>query len=744
MLSRLYSDYKVYQIVPMKRRPGISALTRWDFIKVGAGSLAENMMDFMLLYTGSNLRRRTLRTTQMKKYSFLLLMLFIPVSLVFGEEITVHSKSTLTVMEMNSGDVVNYVLNSGRTVSIELLQSEAKMVFTTLDSLKKGGTGHGSIYAMSCLLRIDGQEMSMVRYVPTQQTFYEPYVVNGLKIWFDAVKSLSSLFNENHGACLPQKEASFAFQDAGLSICPQQIGNWVSVPDKKLLVKNAYRGNDTWLGTYHGADLHGGLDINMPSNTTLYAPIDFDEHYYFNSLIAGHNNNRWRGVRNWDNGDIWHLQTHHLVQLLIPEHQPVHRGQPYAYTAGVLSGYSAHTHFVFRVKQPDSDWLYIDPWILFYQIFENNKHKENSIYANIAPLKPAKTGQQVHFKSTDSRPGTWGNELEYFWDFGDGYTSFSKNPVHTFIKPGIYPVTLLIRDGTDQDVYTQHITLNGPVLSAKKFKISAWDDPSFFNKKNWKTRQYGSTGAITNTLVFNAYFRQKEALEAKELLITFNDLKWKIKDDRNYRIEPVYKHGQDWLNLKVEHFKDSLKIIVQPRLENMVIQHGFYEAFVLVNHNQALNSPQLTRVLVQFDASSPDSTAIVDDQDMNCIYSDYFWLAPEYPYDWSKGYNGTYMLNKDNQNGEYVRYIPNLIGGTYSVKLFGEAFENEMLLSKTKGFYVNVRHNGSVEKVWIEPAKSLQIGVFNFSKGKQGYVEIISDGSKGLIIADAVKFEKIN
>ena len=119
-------------------------------------------------------------------------------------------------------------------------------------------------------------------------------------------------------------------------------------------------------------------------------------------------------------------------------------------------------------------------------------------------------------------------------------------------------------------------------------------------------------------------------------------------------------------------------------------------------------------------------------------------MAPEYPYNWSKGYNGAYRLNKDNQSGEYVRYVPNLVEGTYSVKLFGEAFENEMLLSKTKGFYVNVRHNGSVEKVWIEPAKSLQIGVFNFSKGKQGYVEIISDGSKGLIIADAVKFEKLD
>jgi PKD repeat protein len=680
----------------------------------------------------------------MNKCLFLFLMLVISTRITICEEVTVYSKSTLTAFEMNSGDAVNYVLRSGRTVHIELLHSESQIVFTTLDSLKKGGTGHGSIFAISCELRIDGQEMSMVRYVPVQETFYEPYVVNGLKIWFDALKSLSSLFNENHGACLPQKEASFVFQDADLTICPQKIGNWVSLPDKKVLVKNAYRGNDTWLGTYHGADLHGGLDINMPSNTTLYAPIDFDEHYYFNSLIAGHNNNRWRGVRNWDNGDVWHLQTHHLVQLLCPEHQPLQKGQPYAYTAGVLSGYSAHTHFVFRIKQPNSNWLYIDPWILFYQIFENNKQKEKSIYANIAPLKSAKTGQRVQFKSSDSRPGIWGNELEYYWNFGDGYTSFSKNPVHIFTKPGIYPVTLLLRDGTDQDVCTQHTTVNGPTLSSKEFQITGKDEPSFFKRKNWKTRQHGLSGEITNTLVFKAYFRQKEALDAKELLVTFNDLEWKKKDDRNYRIEPVYKHGQDWLDLKVEHFEDSLKIIVQPRLENMVIQHGFYEAFLLVNHNQAINSPQLMRVLVQFDASPPSSTTIVDDQDVNCIYSDYFWLSPEYPYNWSKGHNGAYMLNKDNQPGEYVRYTPNLIQGTYSVELFGKAFENKKLLSKTKGFYVTVKHNGLIERVWIEPATSLQIGVFDFSKGKQGYVEIISDDSKGLIIADAVKFEKIN
>ena len=126
------------------------------------------------------------------------------------------------------------------------------------------------------------------------------------------------------------------------------------------------------MGPYAGKRAHGGLDINMKSGTPLFAPIDFDDHYLFNSLTKGDNNNRWRGIRKWDNGAIWWLQAHHLNKMLRPEHKPLNQGTMYAETAGVHVGSKEHTHFVFRIIEGGESY-WIDPWILFWQTFRDNQ-----------------------------------------------------------------------------------------------------------------------------------------------------------------------------------------------------------------------------------------------------------------------------------------------------------------------------------------------------------------------------------
>ncbi len=678
----------------------------------------------------------------LQKYLFSIVLFSTIAHYTYCKEITINSKNTLTVLEIDSGDKVNYILRGGRRLQIELIETKAHIVFTTLDTLKKGSSGQGTIYSITCKIRIDGQEMEMVRYIPVQQSFYEPYVVNGLKIWFDALKSLSDFFNENHGDCLPQKEARFAFQDADLPICPQIIENWCPLPNKQLFVKNAYSGEDTWLGTYFGADLHGGLDINMPSNTPLWTPIDFDEHYYFNSLKAGHNNNRWRGVKHWKNKDEWCLQTHHLVQLLVREYQPIKKGQPYAFSAGVHTGYTPHTHFVFKVKQPNYDWYFIDPWILFWQIIENNKEKSNSINANIMPFSPVLTGENIQFSSEGSRSGVWGNELKYYWDFGDGYTSIHRNPVHTFVEPGIFPITLLVDNGINKDIYTQHITVNGTEINGNSFMISCNDEPSFKRRKKWKTRRYNGAAHIANTLEYKGYHNQKEAFNTKKVLIKSKNFKWEEKPNNSFRFEVIYKHGKDWLDVNSIFYEDSIRLSLQPQIDRMINKYGFYEAFLFINHENAFNIPHYVRIYVEFDLSKPNSDIIIDDSDADCIMSDYFWLSPEFHYDWSSGYNGKYFINKDNSKGEYVRYIPNLEEGRYVVKLKSPAYEQKSILSKVGGFNVIVKHKNGINKIWVEPNKSLTIGEFEFINGKENYVEIISDGSIGLIVVDALDFQK--
>lgn len=680
----------------------------------------------------------------MKKILFILFF-FVSAGLL-AQNYTLKTKETLTVLEMNKGETLEFELANGRKVNFELLDFETQIVFTNLDEPKKGQKGKGTVYSMSCTVRIDGQILPMRRYVPVQESFYEPYLVNGLRIWFDALRELDQFFNENHGKCLPAKDVRFAFQDATLPICPQPPGNWCPLPENRPDVSRAYRADDTWLGTYYGADLHGGLDINMPSNSPLWAPIDFDEHYFFNSLKAGHNNNRWRGIRRWQNGDEWHLQTHHVVQLLLPEYQPVKKGEIYAYAAGVYSGYMPHTHFVFKVWQPQTGLLYIDPWVLFWQIVENNREAMRKIKARIAPVAPAQTGEKLRFSSKGSRAGATGRNLSYFWDFGDGTSSVLPNPAHIFQKPGMYCVRLTVSDGSQQASFAQHISINGKSQNLPSFRVQAPGEPSFRRKAIWKTRAYGENHNIAQTLVFDCFHKKnwQDSLSEKRIVVHLQDLEWSQKIKYPPRIQTIYKHGKDWLLVRQKNYTDSIELFVRPDVMRVLRVYGLYEAYILFNHNFAINSPQRVRVLLNFGLLRPQSLAIVDNSDADCLKSSYFWLAPKFHYQWAKGWKGDFLLNATNQPGEFVRYTPVLEAGKYRVSLKSPAYENADLLAKTGYFFVNVNSADGLERLRVEPKKSLEIGVFEFPEGKESYVEILSDGSKGLIIADAVKFERIS
>lgn len=57
--------------------------------------------------------------------------------------------------------------------------------------------------------------------------------------------------------------------------------------------------------------------------------------------------------------------------------------------------------------------------------------------------------------------------LNYLWNFGDGYTSTQKNPVHTFTVDGAYSVRLTVigPGGTHEDLKTDYVRVGVPVLA---------------------------------------------------------------------------------------------------------------------------------------------------------------------------------------------------------------------------------------------------------------------------------------
>ncbi|MBL8027641.1 MAG: hypothetical protein JNL74_14565, partial [Fibrobacteres bacterium] len=256
-------------------------------------------------------------------------------------------------------------------VKMELLDSGAELIRTTLKVLKNPEKGGRTDIRFFCLVRIKGVDHRFEREISTQKSFYEPWVIEGVVWYLDAVRAIFDFLQETHGECKPAAEARFALHDASTRICPEKLMPWCPLPEGGLRIEDCFRGEDCWLGAYNGADAHGGLDINHPKGTPLYTPLAFDDHFYFNSVEMGHNNNRWRALRRWEDGSVWILQAHHMEKLLVPEHGPLPAGVHFASAAGVWCGLHDHSHFVFKIL--DQGELYaLDPWILFRQMYIDN------------------------------------------------------------------------------------------------------------------------------------------------------------------------------------------------------------------------------------------------------------------------------------------------------------------------------------------------------------------------------------
>lgn len=283
-------------------------------------------------------------------------------------------KDTLTAIEMDRGEVEEFELLSSDVARIQLVATSARVLQTSLKQLKTEEDAARTTYLFNCVLKINGREHTLEREVSTQRSFYEPWEIDGLRIWFDAVEDIFDFLAETHGACRPGKHARFGIQDASLRICPERIHPWCPLPAGGLRIQDCYRGEDCWLGAYNGASAHGGLDINHPKGTPLWAPFDIDDHFYFNSLQMGHNNNRWRGIHRWPNGAEWILQAHHMTELTVKERKPIKQGRQFALGAGVCSGVVDHSHFVFKVHDY-GETILLDPWILFWQMYRDQQER---------------------------------------------------------------------------------------------------------------------------------------------------------------------------------------------------------------------------------------------------------------------------------------------------------------------------------------------------------------------------------
>lgn len=92
----------------------------------------------------------------------------------------------------------------------------------------------------------------------------------------------------------------------------------------------------------------------------------------------------------------------------------------------------------------------------------------------------------VNFDASQSR----GNAVSYVWDFGDGNSSTSATPSHTYSTPGNYSVRLTVTDGTNLVYKEQLISVTEPLVLSEidvvpVDRILAQNAEDVFDHKNY-------------------------------------------------------------------------------------------------------------------------------------------------------------------------------------------------------------------------------------------------------------------
>ncbi|MDP3043133.1 MAG: lamin tail domain-containing protein [bacterium] len=150
-------------------------------------------------------------------------------------------------------------------------------------------------------------------------------------------------------------------------------------------------------------------------------------------------------------------------------------------------------------------------------------------------------GVPVIFDSSDTIDED-GDELKYFWDFGDGITNKLASPEHTFLKQGAYTVKLTVNDGENEAVKEKII---------KAAENKPHPNPLLIKEREIAAR-HGNGGA---EIIINEFLPNTEGADAEEEWIELknaggakiNLLNWKL-DDSEGGSKPYAFKNDLWLN----------------------------------------------------------------------------------------------------------------------------------------------------------------------------------------------------
>lgn len=671
-----------------------------------------------------------------------------------AEPAILKAGATLQAIEVDHGKRFVFERLDGRRIEFELVNTAAEVLLTNLREPKRPQSDGGTLYLMRCELRVNGAPLTLERYVGAQESFYEPLVIDGVRLWFDGVRAAEQVLEFNHGPCLPAKAARFAVQDATQRICPDEVLPWFSTDRLALDIAESYAGADCWMGAYKGAEAHGGLDINVPKGTPLRAPFALDDHFLFHQLYEGANNNRWRGWRTWPNGERWTVQVHHLLTLRVPEHTPIAAGEAFALGSGVNPGTHEHVHFNFKITPAGRETpIDLDPWILFWQTFEDERGRRGEIRAVMEPVGPSDVGQKVVLRATGSRPGLRRPGLECRWAISDGTSLRGAEVEHVFAAPGVYAIMLTVDDGGTRASTTHHVTVRGARVSKPVLQLRADDLPTFRPRRPGVTDVYGrDPGWVPYELALTA--RATSPRPHPRTIELVNGGGDALPEPR-VMIESLTRDAR-WLTATVQPAGAGWRVTLQADAAGL--ERGYYRSDVSVACDGALNGrqnfvvtldvPHHPAMHASLDLAGPGERGNreevrVDDASLAGAFfaTPGFWVGHRFAF-WpeSRGYRGFSLISGGRPSEtDFVRFTPDLDEGRFEVSLHPAT-----PFPPDARFTVRVHHRRGDEVVWMEPHRSRVIGVFEFAEGRDGFVELLTRGSRGGVTADCVVFRYLD
>jgi hypothetical protein len=324
--------------------------------------------------------------------------------------------------------------------------------------------------------------------------------------------------------------------------------------------------------------------------------------------------------------------------------------------------------------------------------------------------------------------------LKYYWTFGDGAWSDLAYPSHTYLEPGIYPVTLVVDDGVDRSSFTQHITIDGQKQNSTGLILIAPDEFTFRIRHSSEMDVYGwPVKQIPHTLEFLA--RPSRPLPDSKIVEIKNAGSGSLAP---VKIHPISYHGVgSWLKVFPKGSGNMQTLEIQ--VDATDLNPGHYSATVNVECPGAANSPQGFRVSLKVPNYPPVSHVTVDDQDPGFYCTPYYWVGHRFKQCKDQGFSFFNLTDGGRSaSGEFVRFTPDLKEGNYKV-----SFSNRTPFEQTDRFKLMIHHGNGDTTIVAQPGITRDIGTFYFTEGTDGYVELHSGGAEGEVLADAVIFSPV-